>query len=198
MKVYGCKLEKSWLPYEWFDTPDKLDYPGLSQWKAYKRLFREKGIRTFANWLRNYNNLDVVPGLEALENMRAFYIEKKINVLKDAVSISGVSLQYLMQGSINRGAELWSPCKKEYHMLKGAVVGGPSLVFTRYHEAGVRGIRSHQFTNSKPCRRILAFDANVLYLSTMAKDLPCRKGEVVTHAEPVAAAALFTQRVKSG
>ena len=47
---------------------------------------------TFADWLRYYNNLDVTPGLEALERMRAFYTDKGIDILKDAVSIPGVSL----------------------------------------------------------------------------------------------------------
>ena len=27
-------------------------------------------MQTFADWLRYYNNLDIKPGLEALENMR--------------------------------------------------------------------------------------------------------------------------------
>jgi len=29
VKAYGCKLTKSWFPYEWFDSPDKLTYPDL-------------------------------------------------------------------------------------------------------------------------------------------------------------------------
>ena len=29
VKAYECKVVKSWSPYEWFDTPEKLDYPGL-------------------------------------------------------------------------------------------------------------------------------------------------------------------------
>jgi len=29
VKAYECKAVKSWLPYEWFETPEKLDYPGL-------------------------------------------------------------------------------------------------------------------------------------------------------------------------
>ena len=29
VKAYGCKQTKSWFPYEWFDSPDKLGYPGL-------------------------------------------------------------------------------------------------------------------------------------------------------------------------
>ena len=27
--MYGAKLSKSWFPYKWFDTAEKLDYPGL-------------------------------------------------------------------------------------------------------------------------------------------------------------------------
>ena len=139
--------------------PEKLDHPGLpdypawysrlkggyvltrDEWEGCQRLFKEKGMRTFADWLRYYNNLDVAPGLEALERIRAFYTEKGIDILKDAVSISGVSLHYLLRGAVERGAELYSPGKETYEMLKGAVVVGPSL--TRYHGVGVTKIRSH-------------------------------------------------------
>ena len=98
MKAYGCSGQKSWLPYEWLDTPEKLNYPGLpdypvwysklkgcfvlklSEFKECKKLFKEKGMQTFADWLRYYNNLDIAPGLEALENMRAFYSKRGIVV----------------------------------------------------------------------------------------------------------------------
>ena len=109
MKSYGCTTEKSFFPYEWFDSADKLDYHWLpdypawysclkenllllAEWKQCKRLFKEKGMKTFADWLRYYNNLDVVPGLEALQKMRTFYTEKGIDILIDAASIPGVSV----------------------------------------------------------------------------------------------------------
>lgn len=94
IKAYESKSKKSWLPYDWFDSPNKLDYPGLpeysewfsqhkgkylltlDEWQQCKRLFEEKGMQTFADWLRYYNNLDVVPGLEALKKMRGFYAKK--------------------------------------------------------------------------------------------------------------------------
>ena len=85
-------------------------------------------MHTFSDWLRYHNNLDVAPGLEALERMRAFYTEKGIDILKDAVSIPRVSLHYLLRESVERGAELYSPPKEAYMMLKGPFVGGPSLV----------------------------------------------------------------------
>ena len=127
-QAYGCELEKSWLPCEWFDSPEKLNYPGLpdypawysrlksglvlklSDWKACKRLFKVKGIQTFADWLCYYKNLDVAPGLEALQNMHAFCTEKGIDILKDAVRLPGVSMHYLLRGMIERGTELFSPC----------------------------------------------------------------------------------------
>ena len=34
-------------------------------------------------------------------------------------------------------------------MLKEAVVGGPSIVFTRYHEVGVTKIRSHRIAEPR-------------------------------------------------
>jgi len=189
VKAYGCKTVKSWFPYEWFDTPEKLDYPGLpkyeewysklkggyvltrDEWEGCQRLFKEMGMRTFSDRLRYYNNLDVAPGLEALEKMRNFYTEKGIDILKDAVSIPGVSLHYLLRGAVERGAELFSPGKEAYEMLKEAVVGGPSLVFTRYHEVGVTGIRSHRVAEPRLCNNILGYDTNGLYLSTMLREM---------------------------
>ena len=149
------------------------------EWKGCVRLFEEKGMKTFADWLRYYNNLDVAPGLEALDKMRALYSEKGIDILKDAVSIPGVSLHYLLRGAVECGAELWSPCKEAYDILKGAVVGGPSLVFTRHHEVNVTKLRSHQVEKPKTCKKILGYDANALYLSTMLQDMPCGKEEIV-------------------
>ena len=127
VKAYGCETVKSWFPYEWFDSPEKLDFPGLpeyeewysrlkgehlltrEEWEACQRVFKERGMRTFADWLRYYNDLDVAPGLEALEKMRNFYTEKGIDILKDAVSTPGVSLHYLLRGAVERGAELYTP-----------------------------------------------------------------------------------------
>jgi len=157
-------------------------------------------MRTFADWLRYYSNLDVAPDLEARERMRAFYTEKGIDILKDAVSIPGVSLHYLLRGAVERAAELYSPGKEAYEMLKGAVVGGPSLVFTRYHEVGVTKIRSHYTAEPRLCQHIHGYDANALYLSMMLEEMPCGKEKVVhyTGGRTVGAAPHLTQRLRNG
>ena len=157
-------------------------------------------MQTFADWLRYYNNLDVAPGLEALQKMRNFYTEKGIDILKDAVSVPGVSLHYLLRGAVERNAELYSPSKEAYDMLKEAVVGGPSIVFTKYHEAGVTGIRSHQKAEPRLCKNILCYDANALYLSTMLREMPCGKERVVHYEDEyqTEGAPVLTHRLKEG
>ena len=199
IKAYGATAQKAWLPYEWLDSPDKLDYSGLpdyihwysnlkgeyvlklSEFIGCRKLFREKGMRTFRHWLEYYNNLDVGPGLEALEKMRVFYSSKGIDILKDAVSLPGVSLHYLLRGALERGEEFWSPSSEAYNLLKKGMVGGPSIVFKRHHEAGVTKIRPHRVKTPKTCAKIVGYDANALYFSAMARDMPGGKGEVVVY-----------------
>ena len=165
VKTYGATLSKSWLPFEWFDSPDKLDYPRLPPYFAWysqlkgsyvlspkeyddcKRIFRERCMRTFGDWLEYYNNLDVAPFLEALQKMKEFYTILGVDIFKDAVSLPGVSQQFILRKTLKeckgyKTPELYAPNKEAYDMLKAAVVGGPSLVFTRKHVAGETRIRS--------------------------------------------------------
>jgi len=137
----------------------------------------------------------VGPGLEALEKMKSFYTERGIDILKDAVSLPGVSLHYVLRGAIERGEDLWSPDREGYGMLKRAVVGGPSLVFTRYHEAGVTRIRGQSL-----CKKIVGYHANALYLSTMLREMPCRRGRVKNYIEArlAEAAEVLVEQLKRG
>ena len=216
VKTYGATLAKSWLPYEWFDSPDKLDFPGLPPYMAWysklkgeyvltlkeyddcHHIFKERGMQTFGDWLEYYNNLDVAPFLEALQKMKEFYTSLGIDILKDAVSLPGVSEKYILRKTLQprwgyKPPELYSPNKEAYAMLKAAVVGGPSLVFTRKHVAGETRIRSHQYEDAKVCRRILGYDANSLYPSTMMKEMPCGPGYVKSYDNPEAYARVFPQ-----
>ena len=123
-------------------------------------------MQTFGEWLEYYNNLDVTPFLKALEKMKAFYTNIDDDIFKDAVSLPGVSMQYILRRTLrDRNApELYAPGKEAYEMLKAAVVGGPSLVLTRKHVAGKTRIRSHKYKDfAFLVKRILGFDANSLY-----------------------------------
>jgi len=129
--------------------------------------------------------------------MRAFYTERGIDILKDAVSLPGVSMHYLLRGTVERGAEMYSPSKEAYDMLKNAMVGGPSIVFNCYHEAGVTQIRPHRFTKTKTCQRIFGYDGNTLYPSTMMREMPCGKEEVMHFKNPRRAAIDLVNALKN-
>ena len=70
-------------------------------------------------------------------------------------------------------------------MLKTGMIGGPSIVFCRYAEAGVSKIRSHIYrgADAKICRSVQGLDANSLYLFCSGQEMPCGK-EKVFHCDP--------------
>ena len=49
------------------------------------------------DWLRVYNVADVVPFIEAFKKMAEQYYTDKIDICKDAVSISVVSMIYVLE-----------------------------------------------------------------------------------------------------
>ena len=131
--------------------------------------------------------------------MKAFYTKIGVDIAKDAVSLPGVSMQYILRRTLRgrNASELYAPGKEAYEMLKAAVVGGPSLVFTRKHVAGETRIRSHKYDLARIVKRILGFDSNSLYPSTMAKEMPCGKETVVNYEDPVQAAKELIPRMYS-
>ena len=53
-------------------------------------------MKTFEDCLEYYNNVDVTPFLETLEKVKAFYTKLGIDIFKDAVSLAGFSMQYIL------------------------------------------------------------------------------------------------------
>ena len=121
-------------------------------------------MQTFTDWLHFYNNLDFEPFLEALlRSMRDSYTGLGIDIFKDAVPLTGVSMKYLLRGILNKrdAPELYAPGEEAYEILKGEVVGGPSLVLRRKRES-VR-------TNSKTRRCVEEFWATTSTRCTQAQ-----------------------------
>ena len=63
------------------------------------------------DWLQVYNVADVVSFIEAFRKMAGQYYPDKIDVCKDAVSIPGISMTYVLNKSLekNKKLELYSP-----------------------------------------------------------------------------------------
>ena len=132
LKAYKASELKGYFPYEWFDTPNKLDEQqlpsyddfysklknsnpldkefddyqkllntgiteeqalkklglktkpatGLENYNYLKSIWEQEKMTTFRDFLRWYNNKDVVPTLDAMQKMIEFYHDKGIDMLK--------------------------------------------------------------------------------------------------------------------
>ena len=192
LKAYGCEGQKGFFPYEWVDSLSALDYPGLPPIGAFSSSFRnttmaaddyafcwgvwkERKMRVFEDFLVWYNNLDVQPMLEALENQSSVYARKGIDMLKDAVSLPGLAVLWKFKHAVPTNNGLRLPAKADatlYEKVRKNIIGGPSIVFHRYHEVGVTRIRPADYDVSPLCATILGVDANALYLYCMMQDMP--------------------------
>ena len=119
-RAYGTELQKLVFPYEWFDSFEKLNHEGpvkyeeffsslkgritISQ-KEYQNFcdeFSKRGCVTMKDWLKEYNLADVTPFIDALEKTREQYYPDEIDLLKDAVSIPGISMMYVLNEASKR------------------------------------------------------------------------------------------------
>ena len=108
-RAYGCELQKLAFPYEWFDSFEKLNHKGPVKYEEFFSSLKggitisqeeyqnfcdelsKRGCVTMKDWLKEYNLADVKPFIEALEKTREQYYPDEIDLLKDAVSIPGIS-----------------------------------------------------------------------------------------------------------
>ena len=73
--------------------------------------FYKRKCITMGDWLREYNLADIVPFIEALDKTRKQYYPDEIDILKDAVSIPGISMTYVL----NKALDLRPPNEPELY-----------------------------------------------------------------------------------
>ena len=97
-----------------------------------QQLWYENQWSTFADFLKWYNDLDVTPTIQAIENMDEFYKNICIDFIHQAISIPGVVMRVCFNSITDRAAEfhLFNPKNKDiYCLFKENIVGGPSIIF---------------------------------------------------------------------
>ena len=136
------------------------------------QLWREKEWSTFADYLKWYNDLDVTPMISAIDNMNNFYKERKIDFIHQAISLPGIAMRVCFDSVTDPNAEfhLFNNKNKDiYKLFNNNIVGGPSIIFNRHHEAGKTFSRNNL---NKPCEQIVGYDANALYLWAIGQPMP--------------------------
>ena len=62
--------------------------------------FNDQGRITVMNWLKVYNEADVIPFMEASDKTCKQYYPDEIDILKDVVSIPGILMIYVLNKSL--------------------------------------------------------------------------------------------------
>ena len=187
LKAYGCVLGKGHFPYEYMDNLRKLDDQALPTQTAFFSQLKNEGISdtdyaacqavwcdnqmtTMRDYLIWYNNRDVTPFLGAISKQFAFYRDRDIDMFKDGISVPGLSLLHLFNDLPNDTFfTIFNQTNSDLHKLvKDNIVGGPAIIFHRYHEKGITKIRG----GSELCRKIEGYDANALYLWAIMQYMP--------------------------
>ena len=187
LKAYGCELQKGHFPYEYMDDLHKLEDRVLPPQSAFfsrlknegisnddyarcQAVWRDNGMETLREFLIWYNNRDVTPFLDAILKQFAFYRDRDIDMFKDGISVPGLSLLHLFNDLPNDTYfTVFNRTNSDLHKLvKDNIVGGPAIIFHRYHEKDVTKIRG----GGETCRSIVGYDANALYLWAIMQDMP--------------------------
>ena len=187
LKAYGCSVQKGHFPYEYIDDLQKLEEHSLPPQTAFFSRLKNEGISdtdyalcqeawrsnrmtTMRDFLVFYNNRDVVPFLECIDQQFAFYQQQNIDMFKDGISVPGLTLLYLFNDlPPNTFFTDFNQTNKDlHHLVKDNILGGPAIIFHRYHEKNVTKIRA-----GETCRSVVGYDANALYLWALMQDMPC-------------------------
>ena len=187
LRAFTRNEEKGHFPYEWMTSTRKLanrtlpprsafdsELTGVkmseSDYAACQKVWSDEKMQTMEDYLIHYNNKDVKPFIEALKNHAKFFQDRGIDMLKDGVSLAGLTLRFLFQNLEDAFTTFPQFDAVLHALIKENLVGGPSIIFHRFHEKGTTRIREHKYgEEARPCQHILGLDANSLYLRCMSE-----------------------------
>ena len=127
-------LLKSGLATEQAVVNLKLSKPlptGIENYQYLQQIWEQEQMSSFKDFLRWYNNKDVVATFEAMQKMIAFYHDKNIESLKLGCILPNLA-NICLHKTTDAKFYLFTQGDKElFKKIREVVVGGPSIVFTR-------------------------------------------------------------------
>ena len=122
----------------------------------------------FSDFLKWYNNKDIVSTLEAMQKMIEFYHIKGFDMLKLGCKLNNLAKTCLHKSTGSKFCPFTESDKDLLEKIQEAMVGGPSIVFTRKAIVDKTFIRNL----SNLCKSFVGIDANQVYPYLMCQPLP--------------------------
>ena len=123
---------------------------------------------TFKDFLRWYNNKDVVPTREAMQKMLAFDHKKGIDMLKLWCTLPNLANICLHESTSTKFYPITESDKDFLQKIREDMVGGLSIVFTRKAMVDETFIRN----SGNICKSIVGIDASQLHPYSMCQPMP--------------------------
>ena len=106
--AYNVKFPKGHFPYQWFDSLEKLEYTELpppnefyshltkesisqSKYEVCIKEWQEQNMKTFGDYVRFYNNHDVIGLVEGIGKMIEIENSNKLDVFKESCRLPGLT-----------------------------------------------------------------------------------------------------------
>ena len=164
-------LLKSGLTTEQAVVKLKLSKPpptGIENYQYLQQIWKQEQMSSFKDFLRWYNDKNVVPTLEAMQKIIVFYHDKDIDILKLGCTLPNLANICLHKSTDAKFYPFTEGAKDLVQEIREDVIGGPSIVFTRKAVVDETFIRK----STNLCKSIFGIDASQLYPYSMCQPMP--------------------------
>ena len=146
---------------------DRIPPTGAENYSYLQSVWESNNMQNFSDFLKWYNNKDVVPTLEAMQKMIEFYHNKGIDMLKLGCTLPNLAKICLHKSTDSKFYPFTESDKDLLEKIREDMVGGPSIVFTRKAVVDETFIRK----SSNLCKSIVGIDASQLYPYSMCQPI---------------------------
>ena len=143
---------------------------GAENYSYLQSIWENNNKQNFSDFLKWYNNKDVVPTLEAMQKMIKFYHNKGIDMLKLGCTLPNLAKICLHKSTDSKFHPFTESDKDLLEKIQEDMVGGPSIVFTG--KAVVDEIFILKSVHL--CKSIVGIDPSQLYPYSMCQPMPTR------------------------
>ena len=163
-------LLKSGLTTEQAVVKLKLSKPsptGIENYQYLQQTWKQEQMGSFKDFWRWYNNKNIVPTLEAMQKMIAFYHDEDIDMLKLGCILPNLANICLHKSTDANFYPFTEGDKDVLEKILEGVVGGPSVVFARKTVVDETFIRK----STNLCKSFVGIDASQLYPFSMCQPM---------------------------
>ena len=147
---------------------DRIPPTGAENYSYLQSVYENNNMENFSDFLKWYNNKDVVPTLETMQKMIEFYHNKEIGMLKLGCTLPNLANNCLHKATDSKCYLFTESDKDLLEKIREYMVGGPSIVFKRKAVMDETFIRK----SSNLCKSIVGIDASQLYPYSMCQPMP--------------------------